>query len=58
VAFYLFVLKPAPWAAAVTIAVLVVLTFAPIKFLHPFRVKRLRAVTLAALAIWGVLGVV
>jgi phosphatidylcholine synthase len=58
VAFYLFVLKPAPWAAAVTIAVLVVLTFAPIKFLHPFRVKRLRAVTLAALAIWGVLAVV
>jgi phosphatidylcholine synthase len=58
VAFYLFVLKPAPWAAAVTIAVLVVLTFAPIKFLHPFRVKRLRVVTLAALAIWSVLAAV
>lgn len=58
VAFYLFILKPAPWVAMAAIAILVVLTFAPIKFLHPFRVKRLRPVTLAALAIWCVLAVV
>ena len=56
VAFYLFVLKPAPWLAAAAILVLAVLTFVPFKFLHPFRVKRLRAVTLAALVLWGVLG--
>jgi phosphatidylcholine synthase len=55
VAFYLFILKPAPWIAAVTVAVLAILTFAPIKFLHPFRVKRLRVLTLAALAVWCVL---
>jgi phosphatidylcholine synthase len=55
VAFYLFILKPAPWVATAAIAVLIVLTFAPIKFLHPFRVTRLRAVTLVALVIWGVL---
>jgi phosphatidylcholine synthase len=55
-AFYLFVLKPAPWVTAATIVVLAVLTFVPFKFLHPFRVKRLRALTLAALVLWGVLG--
>ena len=54
-AFYLFVLKPAPWLAAAVIVVLAVLTFVPFKFLHPFRVTRLRAVTLAALALWCVL---
>jgi len=56
VAFYLFVLKPAPWIAAAAIVVLAVLTFVPFKFLHPFRVTRLRAATLVALALWGVLG--
>ena len=55
VAFYLFVLKPAPWVAAAAIVILAVLTFVPFKFLHPFRVTRLRMVTLAALPLWGVL---
>jgi phosphatidylcholine synthase len=58
VAFYLFVLKPSPWVTAGAIAVLAVLTFAPFKFVHPFRVTRLRRVTLAALVLWGVLGAV
>jgi phosphatidylcholine synthase len=55
VAFYLFVLKPVPWLAVTAIAVLAVLTFVPFKFLHPFRVTRLRAVTLAALLLWSIL---
>jgi phosphatidylcholine synthase len=55
VAFYLFILKPAPWLTAAVIIVLAVLTFVPFKFLHPFRVTRLRAVTLAALPFWGAL---
>ncbi len=55
VAFYLFVLRPAPWLTAAVIIVLAVLTFVPFKFLHPFRVTRLRAVTLAALLLWGLL---
>jgi phosphatidylcholine synthase len=55
VAFYLFILKPEAWIAAGTIAALAVLTFAPIKFLHPFRVKRLQHVTFGAVAIWAVL---
>jgi phosphatidylcholine synthase len=54
-AFYLFVLKPAPWLATAVIIVLAILTFVPFKFVHPFRVARLRIVTLAALALWGVL---
>jgi phosphatidylcholine synthase len=57
-AFYIFLLKPAPWLAGSIIVVLAVLTFVPFKFLHPFRVTRLRMVTLAALALWCVLCVV
>jgi phosphatidylcholine synthase len=57
VAFYLFLLAPPPWLAAATVAVLAVLTFVSFKFVHPFRVKRLRAVTVAATAVWCVLAV-
>jgi phosphatidylcholine synthase len=57
-AFYLFLLKPAPWIAAAAIVALAVATFMPFKFLHPFRVKRLRFVTIAALAVWALLGAV
>jgi phosphatidylcholine synthase len=55
VAFYLFVLKPAPWLAAALIVVLAALSFAPFKFLHPMRVRRLRALNVAALALWSAL---
>jgi phosphatidylcholine synthase len=55
-AFYLFVLKPAPWLTVAIIIVLAILTFVPFKFVHPFRVARLRIATLAALVLWGVLG--
>jgi phosphatidylcholine synthase len=55
VAFYLFVLKPAPWLAALLVALLAVLTFVPFKFLHPFRVVRLRTVSMAAVVLWSLL---
>ncbi len=55
VAFYLFVLKPAPWLAALLVAALAVLTFVPFKFLHPFRVVRLRMVSMAAVVLWSLL---
>ncbi len=58
VAFYLFILKPSAWLAAAAIAILAVLTFAPIRFLHPFRVRRLRAVTMVVLVIWCMLAAV
>ena len=54
-AFYLYLLEPPPWLAAAMIAALAVLTFAPIKFLHPLRVKRLRVLNIALLAAWAVL---
>ncbi|MBX9774512.1 MAG: CDP-alcohol phosphatidyltransferase family protein [Xanthobacteraceae bacterium] len=55
-AFYLFVLKPAPWIATAIVLALAVLTFVPFKFVHPFRVARLRTTTIAALALWSILG--
>lgn len=54
-AFYLFVLKPPPWAGAAAIVVLAAPTFAPIHFVHPVRVPRRRLLNLAALVLWGVL---
>jgi phosphatidylcholine synthase len=56
VAFHLFVLKLPPVVAAVSVAVLVVLTFMPLRVLHPFRVPHLRLVNFAALAAWCGLG--
>ncbi len=56
VAFHLFVLKLPPWIAAAAVAVLIVLTFMPLRVLHPFRVLHLRVVNLLALAAWCALG--
>ncbi len=39
VAFYLFVTRPSPEWAALAIALLAALTFAPVHFVHPFRVR-------------------
>ncbi len=39
VAFYLFVLQAGTTAGAVVVILLVALTFAPVHFVHPFRVK-------------------
>jgi phosphatidylcholine synthase len=58
IAFYLLLLRPPAWGVALAIVVLAALTFAPIRFVHPFRVARLRVLTIAVLAVWGVLGVV
>jgi phosphatidylcholine synthase len=56
VAFHLFVLKLPPWVAAAAVAILIVLTFMPLRVLHPFRVLHLRFVNLLALAAWCALG--
>lgn len=55
VAFYLFLLKPAPALAALLVGVLVAMTFMPIHVLHPVRVRRWRVFTLALMALWAVL---
>ncbi|MCZ7656816.1 MAG: CDP-alcohol phosphatidyltransferase family protein [Xanthobacteraceae bacterium] len=57
-AFYLFLIRPGPWVGAASILALAVLTFVPVKFLHPFRVKRLRPLSVALLALWSVLALV
>jgi phosphatidylcholine synthase len=54
-AFYLFVLKPEPWIGAAGLAILVVLTFVPFRFVHPVRVRRWRNLNLALLVVWCLL---
>lgn len=55
--FYLFLLHPPPWLASLLVAVLVALTFAPLRVLHPLRVQRARPLTLVLMGIWAVLAV-
>lgn len=57
-AFYLYVLTPPPWIAAVAIVALAVLTFVPLRFVHPLRVRRLRLLNVALMAAWAVLAFV
>jgi phosphatidylcholine synthase len=54
-AFYLYLLEPPEWGAAVAIAILAGLSFAPIKFLHPLRVQQWRVFNIALLAVWAAL---
>ena len=54
-AFYLFLLKLAPWLAAIMVAALALLTFVPFHVLHPVRIPHLRALTTAALVAWAAL---
>jgi phosphatidylcholine synthase len=54
-AFYLYLLGPPPWLAAAMIAALAVLSFAPIKFLHPLRVRHWRVLNIGLLAAWAAL---
>src|SRR4051812_13973464 len=55
IVFYLLLLKPAPAVTAAVIALCAVLTFVPVRFVHPFRVRRLRTVTVALLTLWAAL---
>src|SRR6201988_761492 len=57
-AFYLFILKPEPWAGAGAIVALAVLTFVPFHVVHPFRIAHLRGVRLVALAAGALLALV
>jgi len=57
-AFYLYLLETPEWAAALAILVLAALSFAPIKFLHPVRVKHWRKINVSLLALWAALAFV
>ena len=54
-AFYLYLLQPPAWAASGMIVLLAGLTFAPLRFVHPLRVKHLRPLNIALMAAWAVL---
>jgi phosphatidylcholine synthase len=54
-AFYLYILAPPPWVAAGMIAALAALTFTPIRFVHPLRVKHLRVLNIALMGIWALM---
>jgi phosphatidylcholine synthase len=58
IAFYLLLLKPVPWITVVTIAAFAVLTFLPIRFVHPLRVRSFRAVTVTMLGLWAVMAAI
>lgn len=56
VIFTLFVIDASEAVAFSVVIVSVILTFFPIHFLHPVRVKRLRPLNLAVFLIWSLLG--
>lgn len=53
VAFYLFVLRPQAFASAIVIAVFVLLTFAPVHFVHPVRVRAYQPWLAGVTTLWG-----
>ena len=57
-AFYIDLLQPEEGLTATIVALLAILTFAPIRFLHPLRVQRLRAVNVVLLLLWAALAVI
>lgn len=53
VAFYLFMLQPGRLVGAVVVIAFAALTFAPIHFIHPVRVRRYQPALAAVTAAWG-----
>ena len=58
VVFTLFVIEPGEWVSFAVVLLAGILTFAPINFLHPVRVERLRNVNLTVTLIWCALGAI
>lgn len=52
VVLYLFVFRPEPVVTAVAIVLATAAMFAPVVFVHPMRVTRFRAATLAVTVLW------
>lgn len=53
VAFYLFIFPMPPSIAFASVVILGVLTFIPLKWVHPLRVERFRLITVVVLAVWA-----
>ncbi len=54
VAFYVFALAPPPWLVYALLIACNVLTFVPMRWAHPMRVRRLQLVTLAITLAWSI----
>ncbi len=54
VVFYIVVFAPPPAISMAIILVFTALMFLPVIFVHPFRVRRWRRITMAVLAVWTV----
>jgi phosphatidylcholine synthase len=53
VCLYLFVLAPPPLVSLAVVVLFIGLTFVPLLWVHPFRVRRYRPLTMLVTAIWG-----
>ena len=58
VAFVLMVYRPPEMVTLALVALFAALTFSPVEFIHPIRVKRWRPLTLAITIVWAVLAIV
>ena len=56
VVFTLFVIEPGEWVSFGVVVIAAILTFAPVNFLHPVRVKRLRPLNLGVTLLWCAFG--
>jgi phosphatidylcholine synthase len=57
IVFTLFVIQASGPTALIVVGISVVLTFLPINFLHPVRVKRFRPLNLGVFLLWSALGI-
>jgi phosphatidylcholine synthase len=55
VVFYLFILRPESVISLAAVALFCIMTFIPVLFLHPLRVKRFRAANIAFVVLWAAL---
>ena len=58
VVLYFYVASSGPWTNLAVVALMGALTFVPVKFVHPFRVRALRSATIAMTGAWGALTLV
>jgi phosphatidylcholine synthase len=58
IAFYLFILAPPSWLGAVMVIAFAILTFVPVTFVHPLRVRAFRPLTIAVMIVWALLALV
>ena len=56
IVFTLFVVGPGEWISFAVVVIAGIMTFLPINFLHPVRVKRLRTLNLGITLLWCAFG--